>query len=250
MTAPAPEEPPRRVTGPRRSARGAWCCREGVTEAAVLVRDHRIAEIGDYYLRGRPTAPLTSGTFSLLPGLVDTHVHVNEPGRDRVGRGSPRRRGAALAGGITTIMRHAAEHRAGHHHGPRAAGSAAAAAGQCAVDVAFWGGAVPGNLADLPRAARGGRGGGQVLPHRLGPARVPGRWRGRNCAPRCRRSPGPGAPMIVHAEDPSRVTVPADASYDAFVALPAAGGGAAAIETVISAAAFGARGAHRAPGRG
>ncbi|WP_226365275.1 allantoinase AllB [Pseudonocardia sp. ICBG162] len=84
----------------------------------------------------------------LLPGLVDTHVHVNEPGRTEwEGFASATR--AAAAGGVTTIVdmplnsipptvdvaalevkRKVAEH-------------------QAFVDVGFWGGAVPGNLGDL-----------------------------------------------------------------------------------------------------
>jgi allantoinase len=53
-----------------------------------------------------------------------------------------------------------------------------------------------------------------------------------------------GAPMIVHAEDPSQVTVPSGASYDAFVASRPPVAERRAIETVISAAAFSGARAH------
>jgi len=84
----------------------------------------------------------------LLPGLVDTHVHVNEPGRTEwEGFDSATR--AAAAGGITTILDMPLNSI------PPTVDAAAlevkrkAAEGQVHVDVGFWGGAVPGNLGDL-----------------------------------------------------------------------------------------------------
>ncbi len=84
----------------------------------------------------------------LMPGLVDSHVHVNEPGRTPwEGFASATR--AAAAGGVTTIVDMPLNSvppttTAANLHVKRAA-----AAGQAYVDVAFWGGAVPGNLAEL-----------------------------------------------------------------------------------------------------
>jgi allantoinase len=84
----------------------------------------------------------------LLPGLVDTHVHVNEPGRTEW-EGFATATRAAAAGGVTTIVDmplnsipptttlDALELKQKH------------ARDQAYVDVGFWGGAVPGNLADL-----------------------------------------------------------------------------------------------------
>jgi allantoinase len=83
----------------------------------------------------------------LLPGLVDTHVHVNEPGRTQW-EGFATATAAAAAGGITTIADMPLNCL------PPTIGVTAlrlkqtAAAGQCRVDVAFWGGAVPGNEPD------------------------------------------------------------------------------------------------------
>lgn len=84
----------------------------------------------------------------LLPGLVDTHVHINEPGRTEwEGFDSATR--AAAAGGVTTLVdmplnsipstvnTEALEHKQ------------AAAREQIHVDTGFWGGAIPGNTADL-----------------------------------------------------------------------------------------------------
>ncbi|ALE73302.1 allantoicase [Pseudonocardia sp. EC080625-04] len=84
----------------------------------------------------------------LLPGLVDTHVHVNEPGRTEwEGFASATR--AAAAGGVTTIVDMPLNSI------PPTVDVAAlevkrkVAADQAFVDVGFWGGAVPGNAGDL-----------------------------------------------------------------------------------------------------
>src|SRR5439155_18074762 len=88
------------------------------------------------------------GDLALLPGLVDTHVHVNEPGRTSwEGFASATR--AAAAGGVTTILDMPL------NSVPPTVDTAAldakrgAAAGQVHVDVGFWGGAVPSNVDEL-----------------------------------------------------------------------------------------------------
>ena len=101
---------------------------------------------------------LDAGDAVVMPGLVDAHVHVNEPGRtDWEGYATATR--AAAAGGVTTIVDMPLNSipptttRAGFAEKLRAA------AGQCQVDVAFWGGVVPGNTAELkPLLENGVRG--------------------------------------------------------------------------------------------
>ncbi|HET7276802.1 MAG TPA: allantoinase AllB [Dermatophilaceae bacterium] len=84
----------------------------------------------------------------LLPGLVDTHVHVNEPGRTEwEGFASATR--AAAAGGVTTIIDMPLNSIPPTTTVAALETKRAAARGQVYVDVGFWGGAVPGNLADL-----------------------------------------------------------------------------------------------------
>jgi allantoinase len=84
----------------------------------------------------------------LLPGLVDSHVHVNEPGRTEW-EGFATATRAAAAGGVTTIVDMPL------NSVPATVDVAAlevkrkAAEQQSAVDVGFWGGAVPGNLREL-----------------------------------------------------------------------------------------------------
>src|SRR4029077_15572489 len=91
---------------------------------------------------------------ALLPGFVDSHVHVNEPGTDWEGFATAT--GAAAAGGITTLVDMPLD------SDPVTTTVAAlrtkqdVAEGNCAVDVGFWAGVVPGNVDDLgPLAAEG-----------------------------------------------------------------------------------------------
>ena len=95
------------------------------------------------------------GSHAILPGLVDTHVHLNEPGRTEwEGFASGTR--AAAAGGFTTIVDMPLNCL------PETTTVAAlelkrkAAAGQCTIDWAAWGGAVADNQADLLPLARAG----------------------------------------------------------------------------------------------
>lgn len=84
----------------------------------------------------------------LLPGMVDTHVHVNDPGRTEW-EGFESATRAAAAGGVTTLVDMPLNSI------PPTVDVAAlevkrkTAAGRVHVDVGFWGGAVPGNLDEL-----------------------------------------------------------------------------------------------------
>src|ERR1041385_2354664 len=88
----------------------------------------------------------------LLPGLVDTHVHVNEPGRtDWEGFATATR--AAAAGGITTLVNMPLTSIPATCDVASLRAKRDAARGQCAIDVAFWGGVVPGNARELEALA-------------------------------------------------------------------------------------------------
>ncbi len=122
---------------------------EGEGARSVGVKDGRIATVD------RPDAPARAKQVlklgpevALLPGLVDPHVHVCEPGNtDWEGFASATR--AAAAGGITTLVDMPLDSV------PTTVTTAAletkrrAAEGQCHVDVGFWGGAIPGNMDEL-----------------------------------------------------------------------------------------------------
>jgi len=97
--------------------------------AAGLTAD-QVVELGD--------------DVALLPGLVDTHVHVNEPGRTEW-EGFATATRAAAAGGVTTIVDMPLNSVPPTVDSGALALKREAAAGKCFVDVGFWGGAVPGN---------------------------------------------------------------------------------------------------------
>ncbi len=84
----------------------------------------------------------------LIPGLVDTHVHVNEPGRTEW-EGFETATRAAAAGGVTTILDMPLNSIPATLDAESLHVKQKAAAGQCHVDVGFWGGAVPANLGRL-----------------------------------------------------------------------------------------------------
>ena len=95
------------------------------------------------------------GTRVIAPGLVDSHVHVNEPGRtDWEGFATATR--AAAAGGVTTLVDMplnclpVTTTRAALEEKRRVA------TGQLHVDVGFWGGVIPGNAGELAELAAGG----------------------------------------------------------------------------------------------
>ncbi|GAA2942136.1 allantoinase AllB [Microbacterium luteolum] len=85
---------------------------------------------------------------TLIPGLVDTHVHVNEPGRTEwEGFASATR--AAAAGGVTTIVDMPLNSIPATVDVEALNIKRDVAQGQTHVDVGFWGGAIPGNTAEL-----------------------------------------------------------------------------------------------------
>ena len=86
--------------------------------------------------------------LAVLPGLVDTHVHVNEPGRTEW-EGFASATLAAAAGGITTLVDMPLNSVPPTTTREAFAAKRAAARGQCAIDVGFWGGVVPGNAPEL-----------------------------------------------------------------------------------------------------
>ncbi|MFC4064794.1 allantoinase AllB [Actinoplanes subglobosus] len=122
---------------------------DGERAAAVVVQDGTIAAVLPYDAEVRAAQDVDLGATALLPGLVDTHVHVNEPGRTEW-EGFATATRAAAAGGVTTIIDMPLNSLPPTVTGEALKIKQAAAAGQCHVDVGFWGGAIPGNAGDLP----------------------------------------------------------------------------------------------------
>lgn len=213
---------------------------DGVAEAAVLVRDNRIIDIAEYGAKLGATADVDLGATALLPGLVDTHVHVNEPGRTEW-EGFATATRAAAAGGVTTICDMPLNSVPVTTSVAALRAKAAAAAGQCWVDVAFWGGAVPGNAGEMAALLAAGVVGFKCFLVDSGIPEFPP-LSGDELRTAMKALAGSGAPMIVHAEDPGQVREPAGPGYDAFVASRPPVSERRAIETVVrAAAATGAR---------
>ncbi|MDT5387292.1 MAG: allantoinase [Mycobacterium sp.] len=126
--------------------------------AAVAVADGLIAEVGDVDADYPGAAEVVIPRAAvLLPGFVDTHVHVNEPGTDWEGFATATT--AAAAGGITTLVDMPLDSDPVTTSVAALQVKVAAARGNCRVDVAYWGGVVPGNLDELgPLAEAGVRG--------------------------------------------------------------------------------------------
>ena len=122
---------------------------DGVRPVSVAVRDGRIAALAGFgdALDAAITEELP-GTEVLLPGLVDTHVHVNEPGRTEW-EGFATATQAAAAGGVTTLIDMPLNSVPPTTTAAALELKRAAAQPSAVVDVGFWGGAVPGNLPAL-----------------------------------------------------------------------------------------------------
>ena len=120
---------------------------DGERPAAVHAHDGRIVAVTAF--DETPTDVITLDDDEvLLPGLVDTHVHVNEPGRTEwEGFASATR--AAAAGGVTTVVDMPLNSIPPTVDPGALQAKQHAATGQISVDVAFWGGAVPGNTRHL-----------------------------------------------------------------------------------------------------
>lgn len=113
---------------------------EGERPATVRVRDGAIAAIQAY----DPAAGEDLGDHALLPGLVDPHVHLNEPGRTDW-EGFATGTAAAAAGGVTTLVDMPLNSSPVTTTVEALQAKRAATAGKLSVDVGFYAGLVPGN---------------------------------------------------------------------------------------------------------
>lgn len=117
--------------------------------AAVVVHDGRVTGVlpVDTVVDAVQDHTVPDGQV-LLPGLVDTHVHVNEPGRTEWEGFASATRAAAM-GGVTTIVDMPLNSIPATTTVEALAVKRASAEGRVAVDVGFWGGAVPAGLGSL-----------------------------------------------------------------------------------------------------
>src|SRR5438128_423142 len=122
---------------------------DAVRPASIQIENGRIVavDVGSARL-SRADDDEDFGDLVISPGLVDTHVHVNEPGRTEW-EGFDTATRAAAAGGVTTIVDMPLNSVPATTSVAALEAKRAAARGKCHIDVAFWGGVVPGNAGGL-----------------------------------------------------------------------------------------------------
>ena len=121
---------------------------EGERAAAVHVRSGVITALTEFNNVPAGVAIHEAGDLVVMPGIVDTHVHINEPGRTEWEGFSSATR-AAAAGGVTTLIEMPLNSIPATTSAAAFREKLAAAAGKLWVDTGFWGGVVPGNIAAL-----------------------------------------------------------------------------------------------------
>jgi allantoinase len=201
---------------------------DGERPASVVVDDGRVAAVGPWSDGGYDL-----GDLALLPGLVDTHVHINEPGRTEW-EGFATATRAALAGGVTTIVDMPLNSLPPTVSAEALAVKRAAADGRVHVDVGFWGGAVPGNAGDLRALQVAGVFGFKAFLVDSGvpefPPLDPAGLRSAMAAV--------DALFVVHAEDPRRIGEPPPSRrYADFLASRPPAAETSAVDAALAAAA-------------
>src|SRR5512145_836107 len=149
---------------------------------------------------------IDAGALTVSPGLVDTHVHINDPGRaDWEGFDHATR--AAAAGGVTTIVDMPLNSIPPTTTVKGFEEKIAAATGRCCVDVAFWGGVIPGNTPELESLTTMGVLGFKCFLTPSGVDEFPHVTEAdlREAMPILARL---GMPLLAHAELPSRLIEP------------------------------------------
>ncbi len=131
----------------------------GIKKAVVLINDGKIAGVADELPGG--DFPVTDvGDHVLMPGIVDPHVHINEPGRTEW-EGFDTATRAALAGGITSLVEMplnaspvtttamAYDKKLKAVKGNGQTGTVRPFPGKLHTNCGFWGGVIPGNENDI-----------------------------------------------------------------------------------------------------
>jgi allantoinase len=171
----------------------------------------------------------------LLPGLVDSHVHLDEPGRTEW-EGFATGTAAAAAAGVTTLLDMPLNSVPVTTTPEALAVKRAAASGKLAVDVGYWGGAVPENLGALAALDAAGVVGFKCF---LAPSGIPefGHLDLAQLEAALAEVAALGSILIVHAEDPAHLHAdgPLGEEYAAFLASRPPESEREAIRAVIAA---------------
>jgi allantoinase len=176
----------------------------GLAPASIHLSAGRISAINAFETVAADCEIVEAGEGSvIMPGLVDSHVHINEPGRTEW-EGFETATRAAAAGGVTTLVDMplncipATTTLAGLN------AKLAAVPGKLSVDTAFWGGLVPGNTGELEKLWTAGVVGFKCFLVHSGVDEFPNVTENdlREAMPELARL---GAMLIVHAEVPGPI---------------------------------------------
>lgn len=168
---------------------------DGLRAATVWIEQGRIRAVHE----GAPLPTARElGDSVLAPGLVDCHVHINEPGRAHW-EGFETATRAAAAGGVTTLVDMPLNCIPVTTDRAALQSKLAACREQLFVDVGFWGGVVPGNAAELGPLAEAGVLGCKAFLVHSGIAEFPNATENdlRQAMPVLRDH---GLPLLAHAE--------------------------------------------------
>lgn len=127
----------------------------GIRAASVHVAEGRIVAVADHDAAPAGATVVDAGDAVVMPGVVDTHVHVNEPGRTEW-EGFRTATQAAAAGGTTSLVDMPLNCIPATTTLAALRTKQREAAGQLWIDVGFWGGVVPGNASELAAMAEHG----------------------------------------------------------------------------------------------
>ena len=176
---------------------------ESVAPASLHISNGVIRAIDSYESVLAGCDVIESGESLVMPGLVDTHVHINEPGRTEW-EGFLTATRAAAAGGVTTLIDMPLNSIPPTTTVAGLEAKLAAARGQCYVDVGFWAGVVPGNVGEFPALIEAGVVGFKCFLIHSGVDEFPNVTENdlREALPELTRL---GALLIVHAEVPGPI---------------------------------------------
>src|SRR6266576_6201019 len=127
----------------------------GIKAAAVLIQDGRILDVVSPDQLPTQICTVDFGEAAILPGLVDSHVHINEPGRTEW-EGFRTATRAAAAGGYTMLIDMPLNCLPATTNVAALEAKRHAAEGKCRVDWAAWGGVVEGNQEEIEMLAEAG----------------------------------------------------------------------------------------------
>ena len=186
---------------------------DGIRPATVHVRGEIIDAIADYDAIPAGYECIDAGEAVLMPGVVDTHVHVNEPGRTEW-EGFLTATRAAAAGGVTSLVDMPLNSIPPTTTAEALRKKRQEAAGQCLIDVGFWGGVVPGNTRELEGLVREGARGFKAFMCYSGVEEFPG-VQEEHLQPAMMELRRLSRPLLVHAE----VEAPIDAVAEQVKAM-------------------------------